>query len=365
MAMATATTPSAVEPAVLGSVRAIADFLEMVVKSGVEEAYQRANPLLFATPVALDYATSSPSPSQSTGIAGTVPQSADDVTANVSTCALGYREGKPAAVVNIEQPTYTVPLHSIDNDNDPMKMLTTSRTPAPMLHEVQFNPSMASSSSQSKKCSSSTSKRDSSDGPDSRHQKVFDPNAAGSSSSSLLSSSEYPPSLINASLNHSRATKKAYRGGEVHEKTPARALGDLGRTGHGLFLVLHCDDIHFDPSPSFSHHSEVIAALKELYSSPVGNGIGSRGGENASGISSLTGPAFHYFPLHPIVLPFNDHFIAHNDQPPRLVSAPPSRNSLIRVLHDEAIFERIVRIVKKQGDLIVWGTQEILAEIGE
>ena len=298
------------------------------------------------------------------------------MAANISTRALGYEESKPAAAVNREQPTYAVPVHSIDDDNDPMKMTTTSHTPALMFHEVQFNPSMASSSSQSKKCSSLSSKRDSSDSPDIHHQKVFDPNAAGSSSSSLLSSSKSSFSFINASLNNSRATKKAYSGGEVHEKTPARALGDLGRKEHGLFLVLHCDDIHFGPSPSFSHHSEVIAALKELYSSPVGGGNGARGGENAAGVSGIGGPALsglgavaasglYHFQLDSFGPPYNDHFISLNDQPPRLVSAPPSRNSLFRVLHDEAIFERIVRIVKKQGDLIVWGTQEILAEIGE
>ena len=42
-----------------------------------------------------------------------------------------------------------------------------------------------------------------------------------------------------------------------------------------------------------------------------------------------------------------------------------ARYSPFRAPHAEAILDKIVRIVKKQGDLIVWGTQELLAECGE
>ena len=86
------------------------------------------------------------------------------------------------------------------------------------------------------------------------------------------------------------ATKKA-RAPDCHPQanphrkvnTPARALGDLGRDQHGLFLVLHCDDVHM----GLQSHSEVIAALKELYSAPGGGG--GVGNSTSSAGSSLVG----------------------------------------------------------------------------
>ena len=177
----------------------------------------------------------------------------------------------------------------------------------------------------------------------------------------LFSESSSP--FTSTHLNHRRAAKKACRGGEVQEKTPARAVGDLGRKEHGLFLVLHCDAIHFGPSSSSSHHTEVIAALKELYASSGGGGRATGEGGNAVVGGGISGAAFFEAPglNHlPVDLFGTSHFTQQH-----LVLPPPTRNSLFRAPHVEAMLERIVRIVKKQGDLIVWGTQEIITECGE
>ena len=220
---------------------------------------------------------------------------------------------------------------------------------------------MASTSSPSKK---SSSKRDlctnnanvAFDG----NCNTFDPNAAGTSSSSTLP------------LNHHQAAKKACRGDEVsQEQCPARALGDLGQKEHGLFLVLHSDDIHFSPSTSNIHHSKVVTALKELYSSPGGGRRGidgvtmnaDRGLESTDGSFNggrgIEGAADTIMALNHHQITLQQHF------PSCLVLRPLTRNFLFRAPHVEAIFERILGIVKKQGELIVWGTQEVIAECGD
>ena len=391
-ATAATTTMGVVEPAVLGSVRAIADFLVGVVRSGVEEGYRRANPLTAFAPskegtVVVDDGASANAVAftrlsddegdlgrRDRRDSGNLRRSRSSERGNTvaDTDTVDYTA---TSIATSEQLYHAAHVHAVDDGDDPVKMTTTGHPSTPMLHEVQFNPSMASSSSQSKKYSSSlSSKRDSSasdaNSADISNRNVFDPKAAGSSSSSSAlssSSSKSSSALATSPTNHLRAAKKACRGGEVREKTPARALGDLGRKEHGLFLVLHCDDVHFGPSASPSHHSKVIAALKELYSSPGGSGMGAWGGVNAAvgggiGGAALLGAAAAS--VDPFGTTGNHHF-AQQQQPQRLLLSPLTRNSLFRAPHVEAIFERIVRIVKKQGDLIVWGTQEILAECGE
>ncbi|MBV5336166.1 hypothetical protein JZU48_04050, partial [bacterium] len=131
------------------------------------------------------------------------------------------------SIATSEQLYHAAHVHAVDDGDDPVKMTTTGHPSTPMLHEVQFNPSMASSSSQSKKYSSSlSSKRDSSasdaNSADISNRNVFDPKAAGSSSSSSAlssSSSKSSSALATSPTNHLRAAKKACRGGEVREKT--------------------------------------------------------------------------------------------------------------------------------------------------
>ena len=376
------------EPAVLGSVRAIADFLVGVVRSGVEEGYRRANPLTAFVPskegtvVADDGASANAVASTrlSEYDEGDLGRRGRRDSGNLRSSRSSERGNTVAdtdtvdytatSIATSEQLSHAAHVHTVDDGDDPVKMTTTGHPPTPMLHEVQFNPSMASSSSQSKKYSKRDSSASDANSADISNRNVFDPKAAGSSSSSSAlssSSSKSSSALANSPTNHLRAAKKACRGGEVRDKTPARALGDLGRKEHGLFLVLHCDDVHFGPSASPSHHSKVIAALKELYSSPGGSGMGAGGGVNAAGGGGIGGAALlgaAAASVHPFGTTGNIHF-AQLQQPQRLLLSPLTRNSLFRAPHVEAIFERIVRIVKKQGDLIVWGTQEILAECGE
>ena len=331
-----------VEPAVLGCVRAIADFLVRTVQSGVQDGYRRANPLLFASAAVVDSTTASTTSSTSIS-----KGAADSIIS-------GYKLPQSLDDVHYEDAS--------DVDRSMSSMMMASRhSSIPIFHEVQFNPSMASTSSPSKK---SSSKRDlctnnanvAFDG----NCNTFDPNAAGTSSSST------------SPLNHHQAAKKACRGDEVsQEQCPARALGDLGRKEHGLFLVLHSDDIHFSPSTSNIHHSKVVTALKELYSSPGGGRRGidgvtmnaDRGLESTdasfNGGRGIEGAADTIMALNHHQITRQQHF------PSRLVLRPLTRNFLFRAPHIEAIFERILGIVKKQGELIVWGTQEVIAECGD
>jgi hypothetical protein len=275
-----------VEPAVLGSVRATANFLVMVVRSGVEEGYRRANPLVFDSSASANSATvlsslSSLSKGAIENIVNghLVSQSADNVPANTSTCLPENYEGDlrrsdqrnsrslrkscclernvetddsyTNIIMTSEQLSHVAPVNTTDDGNDPMKMMLMSHFSTPIIHEVQFNPSMALSSSAFKKNSHPLAKRDSSTS-DYNHN-VFDPMAAGLLSSMSLSwlFSKSSSPVASTHLNHRRAAKKACHGGEVYDRTPARAVGDLERKEHGLFLVLHCDAIHFGPLSTF------------------------------------------------------------------------------------------------------------------
>ncbi len=359
-----------VEPAVLGAVRAIADYLAVVVRSGVEGGYRRANP----TSLLFHGATSPASP-----FGANTPATLEDTIPPHTTA--------PRGISNDDNllPEY---YDEVDGGRDrrhrrDFRRNTVADTetvqvaPLPMLHEAQFNPLLASTSSsasQLRSLNQSSIEVDMIDNP--TFNKVFDPNAAGSSSSS--SSSSKAASMTS----NSGASKMAFDyadlavGNNTQYKTsnvrsPARALGDLGREEHGLFLVLHCDEIHMGPpSSSSSHHyssnsrSEVIAALKELYSAPGGGG---RLGDAATGVTTginhftdqgVDGGGGGVGGMHTFLT--TNRFIR---QPDRLLLSP-TRYSLFRAPQAEAILDRIVQIVKSQGDLIVWGTQEILAECG-
>ena len=361
-----------VEPAVLGAVCAIADYLAVVVRSGVEGGYRRANPSSL-----FHGATTSASPFGAE-MTATI---ADDILPHITaprgsssddTLLPEYYDEDDGGRDRRHQRDFRRD-HSFHRRSTVADMESVSAAPLPMLHEAQFNPSLAStSSSASQRRSSNQSSKevDMIDTP--TFNKVFDPNAAGSSSSSS-SSSKFTSTTPNcgaakmvcdgAHLEPDNATQ--YETSEV--RSPARALGDLGREEHGLFLVLHCDEIHMGPpSSSSSHHyssnsrSEVIAALKELYSAPGGGG-------KVGDAASVSAGIYHFTDIGRGGGDGGTHSFGPTNrftrQPDRLLLSP-TRYSLFRAPQAEAILDRIVQIVKSQGDLIVWGTQEILAECG-
>jgi hypothetical protein len=353
----TMTMLTKIEPAVLGAVRAIADYLAVVVRSGVEAGYRRANPAS-----AFHASTTSAS-----------ALGADNI--NDDTLLPEYYDEHDGGRDRRHQREFRR-YHSLHRRNTVADMETAPDTSLPMLHEAQFIPSLASTSaSASQRWTSNPSASEAEEIDMPTGNRVFDPNAAGSSSS--YSSS---PKFTSAS-NHCAAKMECGNTSDLEPdnptrdkappgRSPARALGDLGREEHGLFLVLHCDDIHMGHPPSSSSHqsssynrSEVIAALKELYSAPGGGG--GKVGDAIAGVSS----GVHHIPdmwgggggggAH--VFGTTNRFTR---QPDRLLLSP-SRYSLFRAPQAEAILDRIVQIVKMQGDLIVWGTQEILAECGK
>ena len=289
--------------------------------------------------------------------------------------SLGRRN--PASVVesgsNDDESTSAVaPQASFGPDNQaesPMSDLNESLTTrSPMLkktarlHEAQFEPSMAGMSRSSRKIerqdSLTTSFKRGINMTD-NHNDVFDPDAAGTSSKS-------------------RASKKA-RSSDVVQ-SPAMALGDLGRRERGLFLVLHSDDIHMGGHHMSRREDEsirsVLVALKELYSSP-GNGSSGGVSSSAGGGGGVSGGT-NFAPAHAdagfqradalLRAP-----VGGNRRAPPLFPGVRTMNILggisrynpFRAPNAEALLKKIVKVIKKQGDLIVWGTQEILAECGE
>ena len=244
-----------------------------------------------------------------------------------------------------------------DQAESPMSDLDesmTSRSPmltkTARLHEAQFVPSMAGSRKIERQDSLTTSFKRGINMTE-NHNDVFDPDAAGTSSKS-------------------RASKKA-RGADVVQ-SPAMALGDLGRRGRGLFLVLHSDDIHMGGHHMSRRDDEsirtVLSALKELYSSP-GNGSGG-GASSGTGADFAPAHADAGFQRADALLRAP---IGGNRRAPPLFPGGRTMNILggmsrynpFRAPNAEAILKKIVKLIKKQGDLIVWGTQEILAECGE
>lgn len=221
----------------------------------------------------------------------------------------------------------------------------TSPPRSDVLHEFSFNPSAASKSKKWSNESNPPSKRDAMDNTsdnindDTPSTNMFDPVAASSSSKS----------------SSPRAAKKAKAPPLI--KSPARALGDLGREQHGLFLVLHSDDIHVGSHPP----SEVIAALKELYSTPGGGRGGDAAGSTAA-IAAGSGSSSFGFSRAGGMAPIGNPRLPRRHLPRGL---SPSRYSPFRAPHAEAILSKIVRIIQKHGDLIVWGTQELLTECGD
>lgn len=290
----------------MGGVHACADWLVGVVSNGVEGAYRRANPALFT----------------------------DNKSENDERRALGRSESSSANCdrqdrVDARQMIEVKRQHSLSRrntvadvesmdvqaspgeDDRDAAMPDSSAVQSNMFHEVQFNPAAASASKKWLDTKPEALLVDSAD-----LSPVFDPEAAGS-----------------------RAAKKAKA---PSEQSPARILGDLGRREHGLFLVLHADDI----KTGATQPTEAIEALKELYSSPGG------GSRSDTAASILAGP---HIP---------GTFVTATGPAPRLAPRfghDPNR-FLFRAPQADAIISKIIRLVQKHGDCIVWGTQEIIAE---
>ena len=284
-----------------------------------------------------------------------------------------------------------------------------SAPPTPSaLHEMQFDPAMASSSKGkfSKRDSAMsfdyTNDNDDEEGGDEQKKKhnAFDPAAASKSKSSsskipmanaddddddddidYLGREKKIPRTDSASsmLGDLVVAEKKKKPSKEEVKTPARALGDLALKEHGLFLILHCDDVHMVGNHSAARSSEsnreVMNALKELYSTPGGGGGGSNvaegttgGGSNSMGGGGVgLGPiatGINHFPGRTTIT--TNTFGTNITTTHRGLTVGGNRpSSLFRAPHAEAILDKIVKLVKKQGDLIVWGTQEILAECGK
>ena len=211
-----------------------------------------------------------------------------------------------------------------------------SRMSTPILHEVQFDPAAASSSrrrSESNATNIST-KRDADTSID---DNVFCPMAASTSKSSS---------------SHRRATKKA----RAPPKSPARALGDLGRDECGLFLVVHSDDIRVGANSPV----EATNALKEFFSKSVS---ADAGGAVTSDWDAGGGAGGDFY-FSRTTGPFPRGGVANNaTNRPNIRIAP--RLSRFRSSNLDVIVDKILKIIKKRGELIVWGTNELLAEVGD
>ena len=342
-----------VEPAVLGSVHACADWLVEVVQSGVESGYRRANPL---RSISVDTKIRD-------GMArtGSLPESYDDpelererqseetpgrernmarrnTVADMETTPGGTNDDDSRvsnytrasnSIMSIEAAfPETFPSDFIESGN------AASRLSTPIIHEVQFDPAAASGSRRrsDSNTTANTSKRDADSSP---NDNIFCP-AAASTSKSLL---------------ECRATKKA----RSPPKSPARALGDLGRDGRGLYLVIHSDDICVgSQSPS-----EAINALKDFFSKSVS---ADNMGSETSWDPGLVGREFAFSgTAGPFPRPMGNNDGHINRPNIRIVP----RLSRFRTSSLDSIVEKILRIIKKRGELIVWGTQELLAECGD
>lgn len=282
-----------VEPSVLGGVNACTEWLVNVVRDGVEEAYNRANPALSKNLVGRSESSSANCDRK------------DEVDTRQT---MMYRRqlslSRRNTVADMDMETSTPQLNSTQSSN--------------MLHEVQFNPAAAS---YSKKWSDSKPEANT-DHIDSHRQ--FDPEAAGA-----------------------RVTKKA----KPFERSPARILGELGREEQGLFLILHADDIHT------STQRQTVEALKELYSSPGGGG----GGVGRSATVSSSDTVSFDLPFIP-----NGPFAREVNLPnlgPRF--GRDANHFLFRAPQVDALINKILSLTKKHGNVVVWGTQEIIAESGD
>jgi len=128
-------------------------------------------------------------------------------------------------------------------------------------------------------------------------------------SAALDRSFEFDPEAASTSKSMSNPSTPnrpmSNRLSRENRSSPAYRIGKAGREGKGLYLVLHGDDIHST--------SEIVAGLRDLYS-------GKRLGD-----------------LNPA--PFASGYT-------------------------EAVLSKAARILRSEGDLIVWGTQELVAEAG-
>jgi hypothetical protein len=316
-----------IEPSVLGGVHACADWLVEVVHNGVEEAYRRANPDLFGD---IKRGKGEKKPAKL--------ERSESISANC--CREEGLETRQRMEVRRQQSLHrrntvadveTMDLvRSDEEEKDEGKETELELQPGTPLsnvivHEAQFDPAAASLS---KKWSES-SKDDNMNNPSSQ---LFDPEAAGS----RVAKKAKPPPV---------------------EQSPARALGELGRKEQGLFLVLHADDIH-----TAAHQpTDVLDALKELFSSPGGGGRPEAAAFTSTEHAAGASPAGATFLPRPLgtAMALTGHRLA-----PRLGDARTNR-FLFRAPQADASLNKIVRLIQKCGNLIVWGTQELLAECGD
>ena len=176
-----------------------------------------------------------------------------------------------------------------------------------MVSPLKFDPSAASESKSMMRAGGSRGgSRPGSDNDDSDSDEQKKPSAA-----KLEESFEFDPEAASTSKSRSNPTtprrpvSKSTTSATPVRSSPAYRLGKAGREGNGLYLVLHGDDVH----PS----SEILSALRDLYSER-------RPGD--------VGPA-----------PFASG-------------------------HTEAALSKAVRLLRSEGDLIVWGVKELVAEAG-
>ena len=312
-----------VEPSVLGGVGACADWLVGAVRDGVEGAYRRANPALF---LGNDQAENDKTPF---GRSESSSANCDRKDGIATRERIETRRQQSLSRRNTVADMELVDNESIQTHEDDMDESKISSTqPSNMLHEVQFDPAAASTSKKwaDKKPSASLSE-------DASNASLpqFDPEAAGS-----------------------RATKKAKEA--PPEQSPARALGDLGREEQGLFLILHADDIHTGAQPT-----DAIEALRELYSRSGGGRQDAVGAAEASSdLDTVSFGAPHVF---------RSPAMAMEPNFPRPRLAPrlgrDANHFLFRAPQVDAILNKIIKLTKKHGNVVVYGTQEIVAETGD
>ena len=172
-----------------------------------------------------------------------------------------------------------------------------------MVSPLKFDPSAASSSKSMTRVGGSRPGSDIDDNDSDDDKKP--------SASSLESSFEFNPEAASTSKSRSTPNTPRHKISKVAviaspaRSSPAYRLGKAGREGNGLYLVLHGDDIH----PS----SDILTALRDLYSERRPGDIG---------------PA-----------PFASG-------------------------QTEAALSKAVRLLRSEGDLIVWGVKELVAEAG-
>lgn len=298
-----------VEPSVLGGVYACGNWLVEVVRDGVEGAYRRANPALFSDSTSSSDERNVMNRSESSS-ASCDRQDGIDTRQRMET-RRQQSFSRRNTVADVETMNDAQAPMQVGDDVSELDSSQSSN----VMHEAQFNPSAASSSKKwlDSKPEALSDSNDTSE--------VFDPEVAGS-----------------------RVAKKARA---PPDQSPAWTLGDLGREEHGLFLILHADDIY-----TGAHQpTEAIEALKELYSSPAGGRPDVANTSSASVSSSI-----HDFSPNVNFGPF-----------PRLAPrlGRDTNRFLFRAPQADAIINKILRLVQKHGNCVVWGTQEIIAECGD